>query len=258
MARRLQCPRCGSRKYWVLADGRRRCALCRLDRRPGRLPLRLTTREWRHIVGWFVRDAPADAIARETGIHRKRVLRALTVVRIAIHRALTDEDTAEHQVAEPAASPVIGIRLESAGPAAEPVPGVEARTLGRRRTSPADLVARVPPLEPYAAAAWRNQIRWLRELSDAERGDISAFWAYVRRQLTSRGGRRRERLGLFLAEFTWRYRTRRQPLELRTREILRLIGGGAVSGVGLSGVEERGPRKGTDRRADGNGPGVNR
>ena len=209
-------------------------------------------------MGWFVRDAPADAIARETGIHRKRVLRALTVIRTAIHRALTDEDTAEHLMAEPAASPVIGIRLESAGPAAEPVSGVDARTLGRRRTSPADLVARVPPLEPYAAAAWRNQIRWLRELSDEERGDISAFWAYVRRQLTSRGGRRRERLGLFLAEFTWRYRTRRQPPEVRAREILKLIGGTAGSGMGLSGVAVRSRRKNMDRRVDGNGPGVNR
>jgi hypothetical protein len=241
-----------------LADGRRRCARCRLDWRPGRLPLRLTPREWRQIVGWFVRDAPADAIARETGIHRKRVLRALTVVRTAIHRALTDEDALADRAAEPAASPVIGIRLERTGPSAEPVPGVDARRLGRRRESPADLVARLPPLEPYAAAAWRNQIHWVRELSEGERGDVSAFWAYVRRQLTSRGGRRRERLGLFLAEFTWRYRTRRQPPELRARDILRLIGGTAGSGMGLSGAAVRSRRKGMDRRVDGNGPGVNR
>ncbi len=229
-----------------------------MDWRPGRLPLRLTPREWRQLVGWFVRDAPADAIARETGVHRKRVLRALTVVRTAIHRALAEEDMPPAPLAATETPPVIGIRLDAGGPLAEPVLSIDPRALRKRDRSPADLGQRLPALAPYAAIVWRNQLRWTREVTDAERSDIGAFWAFVRRQLTSRGGRRRERLGLFLAEFTWRYRTRRQPLELRTREILRLIGGGAVSGVGLSGVDERGPRKGTDRRADGNGPGVNR
>lgn len=209
-------------------------------------------------MGWFVRDVPADAIARETGVHRKRVLRALTVVRTALHRALAGEDLPPAQPTPTEPPPVIGIRLDEGGPLAEPVPAINPRALRQRDRSATDLVERVPVLASYAAIVWRNQLRWTRELTDAERSDISAFWAFVRRQLTSRGGRRRERLGLFLAEFTWRYRTRRQPVELRTRDILRLIGSGLVSGVGLSGAAERASRKGTDRRADGNGPGVNR
>lgn len=205
-----------------------------------------------------MRDAPVDAIARETGVHRKRVLRALTVVRTAIHRALADEDMPPALLAATETPPVIGIRFDAGEPLAEPVLSIDPRALRQRDRSVTDLRERLPALAPYAAIVWRNQLRWTGELTDAERSDISAFWAFVRRQLTSRGGRRRERLGLFLAEFTWRYRTRRQPVELRTREILRLIGGGAVSGVGLSGAAERGSRKGADRRTDGNGPGVNR
>jgi transposase-like protein len=83
----LRCPRCGSTKSWLLKDGRRRCARCRRDWRPERLPLRLSVREWREVLRWFVRDATGADTARQTGLSRKRVLRALTVVRRAIVRA---------------------------------------------------------------------------------------------------------------------------------------------------------------------------
>ncbi len=45
------------------------------------MPLRLTPREWRQVLGWFVRGLSAQAISRETGLDRKRVVRALCRVR---------------------------------------------------------------------------------------------------------------------------------------------------------------------------------
>jgi len=83
----VRCPRCGATTSWLLKDGRRRCARCRRDWRPGRLPLRLSAREWRDVLRWFVRDATSAETARQTGLSRKRVLRALTLVREAIARA---------------------------------------------------------------------------------------------------------------------------------------------------------------------------
>ena len=81
MASGVQCPRCGSRKSWALKRGGRRCARCRFDWRPGRWPLRLDAREWRRLLEWFVRGAPSATIAREAHLDRKRVLRALAIVR---------------------------------------------------------------------------------------------------------------------------------------------------------------------------------
>jgi len=83
----VRCPRCGATKSWLLKDGRRRCARCRRDWRPDRLPLRLSAREWREVLRWFIRDATGIEIARQTRLSRKRVLRALTLVRQSIQRA---------------------------------------------------------------------------------------------------------------------------------------------------------------------------
>jgi hypothetical protein len=87
VAPRARCPRCGNPRSWTLRNGRRRCARCRFDWRPGRLPLRLTPQQWREVLRWFVRGAPSAQIAHETRLNRKRVLRALTSVRRAILRS---------------------------------------------------------------------------------------------------------------------------------------------------------------------------
>jgi transposase len=84
MAKRLRCPRCGGGKYWILRGGKRRCAFCRYDWRPGRLPLHLSSRQWRQLLGWFVRGLSSQAVVRETGLERKRVLRALGLMRQAM------------------------------------------------------------------------------------------------------------------------------------------------------------------------------
>ena len=46
--------------------------------------MRLTRNEWRTLLRWFLRGVSSAQIALETGLDRKRVLRALTVVRLAM------------------------------------------------------------------------------------------------------------------------------------------------------------------------------
>ncbi len=86
MAKRLQCPQCGSRQYWMCSRNRRRCAGCRADWVPGRLPLRLVAAEWQAVVRWFLLGLSAQRIGQQTGLERRRVLRALRQVRRAMAR----------------------------------------------------------------------------------------------------------------------------------------------------------------------------
>ena len=247
MAPRLQCPRCGARKSWLLKNGRRRCARCRHDWRPGRLPLRLSPQEWRAILRWFVRGAPSAAVARETRLDRKRVLRALTIVRRAVLRAapvtfrraigLTHAPVprvAEHQRAAPrkAATPprsrfaTLGLYAVRGHAWAEVVTDAEAEQIGRllRERHGRQSINRLR-LPRYMAVVYRGRLYRLVE-SGSDRapfGPLEAFWAYLQRQLRATGGIRRERLGLYLAAFAWRYNHRIVPPPEQVQELLELI-----------------------------------
>jgi len=220
-----------------LKDGRRRCARCRRDWRPGRLPLRLSRPQWRAVLRWFVRDATSAGIAGETGLERKRVLRALLIVRRALLRAAHD---GTHKSAAPRAAhaALIGLRLSHGRALAEVVPHAEAepliRWLRRRRDGHAH-----PPRNArrYMAVVYRRRLYRLAE-TGAERvpfGPIEGFWAYLQRQLRAKGGIRRERLDLYLASFSWRYNHRKVAPAGQVQELLRLIGPGSeVARTGLT------------------------
>lgn len=114
---------------------------------------------------------------------------------------------------------------------AEVVPGGEAEQLGRtlrERNSRQSIVW--PGLHRYTAVVYRGRFYRLAE-SGAGRapfGQIEAFWAYLQRQLRAKGGIRRERLGLYLAEFAWRYNHRKLSPAEQVGELLTLIRQSAV------------------------------
>lgn len=247
MAPQPQCPRCHGRRFWTLANGRRRCARCRFDWRPGRLPLRLTPREWRALLRWFARGVSSAVIAHETGLERKRVLRALTVVRHAMasrvlpaSRGVAAKDfasvPAEAERTRPRAAmprarlaPVLGLSVAHGRALAEVVPDVPAeglRLMLLRKRKQTRRIER-PELSRYAAVTYRGRFYRLADSSpdsaSARFGELEAFWAYLRQQLRAKGGIRRHRLGLYLAEYAWRYNHRRlNPAEQR-RELFTLL-----------------------------------
>lgn len=217
-----RCPRCGASKSWLLKDGRRRCAVCRHDWRPGRLPLRLSAAEWRDVLRWFVRGATSAEIAAETGLDRKRVLRALMIVRQAVLRA----EQGGRGALRASRSAVIGLRVSHGRASAEVAPQAEAEQLERwlRKRARGDAVAPRNPRR-YMAIVHRGRLYRLAD-SAHERvpfGPVEAFWASMQRQLRAKGGIRRERLDLYLASIAWRYNRRQLTRSEQVEELLSLI-----------------------------------
>jgi len=249
MAIRVHCPRCGSERSWLLKGGRRRCARCRFDWVPGRLPLRLNPQQWRAILRWFARGASSAQIAHETKLDRKRVLRALTVLRQAMVRSTPSGPTAA-DAGDLTAS--VDDRLERR----QPLPAAVRRTAALGfyiaddrewveivRESEVEGLARLLRQRKhrgtvnfwarhrYVAVVFRGRLYRLGE-SGVEPaipfGRIEAFWAYLQRQLRARGGIRRERLALYLAEYVWRYHRRTLSSAELVEELMNLVrtGGG--------------------------------
>ena len=246
VASRLTCPRCGGRKTWRLRRGGRRCARCRFEWRPGRWPLRLTAAEWRRLLQWFVRGVSSAAIARETRLDRKRVLRALAVARARIASAAPLpirslgggrplQVTANgHGAAagRPGARPtrrtaMVGIYATHGLVWAEVVRAADAPAVRERLLDRADRHEGRHSCPRYAAIVHRGSLHRLApepgiQPSSASFGLVESFWAFALGQLGARGGIRLARLDLYLAECAWRYNHRRETSAERLRGLLAL------------------------------------
>jgi transposase len=249
----MACPRCGGRKSWILKGGRHRCARCRFDWTPGRLPLRLTLRQWRALLQWFVRGSSSAQIAHETHLDRKRVLRALTVVRRQMGRSMPvdvsangspepDEAVPESQgpnTGRPR-SAVLGLRTSHGLAWAEIVSDVDTaqimRVFRERKSERSEI--QWPGAQRYVGVIYGGRLYRLAGsgtgAAGARFGHIESFWSYLQRRLKAKGGIRRQHLGLYLAEYAWRYNHRRlSPVE-QLRETLKLVRRAQVEGMRLT------------------------
>ena len=252
-ASRIQCPRCGSRKSWILKGGRRRCARCRFDWTPGRLPLRLTLRQWRAVLQWFLRGSSSAQIAHETRLDRKRVLRALTVLRRQMGRSMpiaagSDHETSDRDESVHASSgatsgrprsAVLGLRIFHGLAWAQMISDGDsakiARVLRDRKSDRSEIMW--PGAERYTGVVYAGRLYRLAQSASAGTarfGQIESFWSYLQRRLKAKGGIRRHHLDLYLAEYAWRYNHRRLSPAEQLRETLKLVRRAQVEGMRLT------------------------
>jgi len=78
---KISCPKCEAKKVYLLSNGKRKCSRCKYEFTPHRLPLYLTRDQWREIIKWFLLELSSQNISLRTGFERRRVLRALTIIR---------------------------------------------------------------------------------------------------------------------------------------------------------------------------------
>jgi hypothetical protein len=178
--------------------------------------------QWRALLQWFVRGSSSAAIARETGLERKRVLRALMRVRRAILHGASHRARRTIVLSRRTRAATIGLQSVDGRAWAEVVPAAQADQLGRwlRERKGRPPVA----LHAYDAVVFRGRLHRLQGgSSGAHFGQIEAFWAFLQRQLRSTGGIRRERLGLYLAAFAWRYNHRKLARDEQVSALLALL-----------------------------------
>jgi hypothetical protein len=225
-----------------LKGKRYRCASCRYDWRPRRMPLRLTLQQRRALLRWFIRGLPSVRIAEETHLDRKRVLRALTAVRLAMAGTLPDEARRPEELSTQPQRPgaaTLELYVADGRVWANVMPDADAERLGtllrEKKLDSAGLRC--------AAVVYRGRLhRVARSEGDgppAPAGEIEGFWAYLQRQLRAKGGIRRARLNFYLAEYSWRYAYRKLSSAEQLRELLALVGrANQVATTGLSGLEK--------------------
>ena len=256
MGQEARCPRCQNTKSWSVRRGKRRCAACRYEWTPGALPLRLSPLQWRRLLRWFVLGQSAAVIAQESRLERKRVLRALLLVRQAMLQDVSPVFSGVVEIDETylggtwrnkrlasraqgtkrgrgtSKQAVFGILCRGGQVWAEVVPNVEAKTLLpllRQRVRAGSVVCS-DTFSSYTGVAAGGYIHRLvdhsQTFSDRKGSHVNGlegFWGYLKRRLAAKGGIRRERLPLYLAEYVWRYNHRKLSAQEQVRSLLNLL-----------------------------------
>jgi len=202
-------------------------------------------------------EQSANSIVEQTHIERRRVLRALTRVRIAMVQDIPETFTGTVEVDETylggqwknkrkiirdkgtkrgrgtRKQPVFGIFCRNGTVWAEVVNDVEAETLLpliTRQVSPGSTVCS-DTWRAYTGIASRGFVHRLVNHGEGQYSDgkgnhingLEGFWGYLKRRLASKGGIRREKLPLFLGEYVWRYNHRKESDKVKLRRILKLL-----------------------------------
>ena len=204
----------------------------------------------------FVLGLSSNQLSEETGLHKQRVLRALTCLRGALLRepdevfagvVEVDEtylggrrrNQRKAQRAVPckhgrgtSKTPVFGILCRAGKVWAEVVPNIQAETLLpliAKRVRTGSTVCS-DTWSSYTGVAARGYVHRLVDhnatYSDGKGTHINGlegFWGYLKRSLASRGGIRREKLPLFLGEYVWRYNHRKQSISKQRIELMKLL-----------------------------------
>lgn len=186
--------------------------------------MRLNNDQWEAILRHFIADHCSNYISRETHIERRRVLRALLVLRGVI----------ANDLASCLDGPVIDILDEVSE--AFPLEETRRRSLYVLLCQRKDVYATAVPEEGrlrlvkelkgskvcFSVAQWREggsvkTGRYTHRVHQFEtEGQIdlvSRFWEYLRGNLIGRGGIRYHRLPLYLAEYAWKFNHRNTSKE---------------------------------------------
>ncbi len=125
---------------------------------------------------------------------------------------------------------VFGILCRDGQVWAQVVPNVEAQTLLpliRHRVRRGSVVCS-DTWRSYTGIAARGYVHRLVEHSQGEFSDrhgthtngLEGFWGYLQRRLAAKGGIRRERLPLYLAEYVWRDNHRRLSVDQQVQRLM--------------------------------------
>ncbi|MCK9592403.1 MAG: hypothetical protein M0Q91_10395 [Methanoregula sp.] len=87
---KIACPKCNSKKLYNLQKGKRRCARCKYEFIPHKLPVTFSRDKWKKILHLYLMEQSSNSITEQTGFEQRRVLRALTKIRFVMAKDIPE------------------------------------------------------------------------------------------------------------------------------------------------------------------------
>ena len=240
-----------------MSDGKRRCARCRYEFIPHKMPLTFSRNAWKEILHLFLMEQSSNSISEQTGFNKQRVLRALTLIRREMTKDIPEIFSGTGEVDETylgdqwknkrkdirdkgtkrgrgtTKHPVFGILCRNGSVWAEVVDDVGADTLQpliSQKVSTGSIICS-DTWKAYAGIAVRGYVHRLvnhgEQLYSDGKGNhingLEGFWGYFKRKLSAKGGIRRQRIPLYVGEYVWRYNHRTDQEWVKIKRLIQLL-----------------------------------
>lgn len=259
IATKPKCPQCSFSRFWRLRRSKFKCKRCRKEwsARTTRSGVRATPAVWQQAASLFLTRRTIRTLEHELGISHAQAAKLCHLFRVLM---TADVPEPFHGISEADETFIGGqwknkrrhIRARGTkkghGTSKAPVVGVLNRATGHVRVSVLEKrsgttywmfirACLAPDAVLYTDGYKMNRgvtaFGIAHDYVDHHRGEfarggvhtngIEGFWGYLKRQLATIGGIRRERLPLFVGEFAWRYNQRKLSHEARCERLLRLL-----------------------------------
>jgi len=222
----ITCPKCSGKEFWKTADRRFKCKKCRYLFTPRLNPLNVSNETLEKIVSEFVLEHSIKIISERVNISKYKLLKTLTLLRELIAKYNTTsinyptENIKFKKEYFLLKQPVIGIICQEGRFLAEVVPITEIKELKSLKKG----IPLSQNLQKYEALAFRGFLyRLKKEKRHHHISTLEGFWGYLKRKLTTKGGIRKEKLHLYLSEYSWRYNHRKLTLKEQEKFLLNLL-----------------------------------
>lgn len=256
---KIQCPKCLSYKNWSLKDDRFKCSNCRKTFSDPRQKLKVSRSVVKKIVQEFLLEHSTNIILDRVDVSKYMLLKLLTLLRVSMVQDVPDVFEGTVEVDEtyiggqwknkrlsvknslPKAKrgrgtpkqAVFGILCRNGKVWAELIPSVEAKQLQpkiQKQVKRGSIICS-DTWRGYTGIAAKGYVHRLvdhskKQYSDSKGNHINGlegFWGYLKRKLAAKGGIRRERLHLYLAEYVWRYNHRTMNFKEREKRLITMI-----------------------------------
>lgn len=253
-----KCRKCNQSKFWRVRRGKLKCQNCRYEFKPKLGGINLTEGKWQQLLKWFLRCQSVNVVCEETSISKYKVLKALKLIRLLMAQDIPEVFEGIVEVDETylggswknkrkkikatqpkskrgrgtTKQPVFGILCRSGKVHAELVDNTQAKDLLPIITKRVKSGSRIcsDTYRSYTGLAAMGYVH--RTVNHGEHeyakgknhiNGLEGFWGYLKRQLASRGGIRKERIPLYLAEYVWRYNNRKLTTEKQIQKLLNLV-----------------------------------
>jgi len=258
-----KCKKCNGKKFWKVRRGKFRCKNCLYEFKPRLGKIALTRSQWKALLKWFLRCQSVNVVCEETGISKYKVLKALNLIRQIMAKDIPDVFEGIVEVDETylggqkknkrksqlkkdkqiygkeskrgfgtTKQPIFGILCRSGKVYAELVDNTKAKDLIPIITKRVRSGTRIcsDTYHSYTGLAAKGYVHRTVQHSQKEYvkgknhiNGLEGFWGYLKRQLASRGGIRRERLPFYLSEYVWRYNNRKLTIKKQIIKLLNLV-----------------------------------